>query len=1401
MLKEGEMFKSRLLHRSARSLGILATVAVLACHGTPRPRGLDEATGALGATISISGQATDAGGLALPNVLVTLSGNVVKTVKTDGNGNYAFPQLAAGSYSVRPTLTNCSFVPDVVNLNNLNASSVQSFGGAGSGCGGTATVNVGATAGPLTISGKLKDAAGKPIVGGRINMTGAAQAIRFSDMTGGYVFHVSPGTYSLAAAADCTLSPAATNFNNLAANATQNFTATAAGCTTAAPSNVSPTGESITVARGTQTFGTTFAHVDQLASAAAASTRLQQIRNEQTVSSRSFTVGGNPAIERQVVVHLTGIDVAGGSSGNAILAITTAIAIGNTVVRLESQLPRTADAATITRFLAAGRNLAPESANNMHGPPPGTMPLGPPIPAGRPIPPPVPGPGSVARLYGAVQVAASDSANAVVYGTQGGPYYSFDSGQTVTASGFATTPPPGASSFNLLGEPSVAVGTPNTVGKQTFYLSELATVSQGNPTIAALALFQSTDNGKTFAPAVDAFPINCNSAALNCSIPDQPRLAADQHKKGGTIQTSDQLYLAWRHIHVDGSGNVSMTLGLACSSDGGTNFSNLNVDALTATGADHPRLSVAQDGSLLVAYSVANDTNNPRSYNLTVATFSSCSGGLVQKSGPTVVTQVIEPAAMGGMPHQPRANFALAASEDSAAASLIYITYAGETTAGNDDVHVRTSSDGGATWPAASDHLANNGSSAGHRYFPTICATDATAFVAWYDRRADNNPASSTGLTGYYSNSLSGGGATVGSEVNHSGAGNEDPQCLTGFPDGGVTDPLAETLCTGPGLPNVSLATGQCQTSKRSCDFRTSVPTTCDATETCQVPPAVGGVDPGTAKYGEYDGAACAHGAFYLAWSAGKPPSRACKLDGMVCSGATGGGCCSGNCVNNACAPTTAACTGDNVDLVSCMADGDCCSGTCQAGRCFPAVGIYTDLVCTPGTCADNDNDGVGDAFDNCPDVANPSQADSDGDGRGDACEFGGTPAADPSEFSFGADQHGQTLTGAGNDNFGVSIDTDADTLVIGASFDGNDTGAAHVYQLIQDVIPMHQGTFVEQPLLTAGAMGAGSGHFGASVAISGNVIVVGAPRDDVGATSAGAAYIYERTNGSWQFKQKIESGMPGQNRLFGSAVTVQGTRIVVGEPGTETLPGSIGAAYIFDRAGGTWAQTGSPLQASDGVALDQFGNAVAIDGDTIVVGARFAKVQGQDSAGAAYTFTDQGDGTFHQQKLTATDVTQFNGCFFGNAIDIAANTIVVGAPCVAASNTPTDPSTYLFVRTANGWVFLQKLIPMHFTDPFPIQNFEWGQSVSIWAGSRTPIIWVGAPSWPNPRIPTSLGGALDWVRFFDGHWEESHGVPYFAPEPQDVGQTFGSSVALSAGIAIIGDRRASAAYVQPWGF
>src|SRR4029077_20779211 len=120
---------------------------------------------------------------------------------------------------------------------------------------------------------------------------------------------------------------------------------------------------------------------------------------------------------------------------------------------------------------------------------------------------------------------------------------------------------------------------------------------------------------------------------------------------------------------------------------------------------------------------------------------------------------------------------------------------------------------------------------------------------------------------------------------------------------------------------------------------------------------------------------------------------------------------------------------------------------------------------------------------------------------------------------------------------------------------------------------------------------------------------------------------------------------------------------IVVGAPNHPYSPPSPGqgAAYVFVQRGGTWIQQGE-LAASDGVAGDEFGSSVAVDGGTIVVGAPLHAVGSNQSPGqgAAYVFVQSGGTWIQQAELTASDGASWD--FFGNSVAVSGVTVVVGA-------------------------------------------------------------------------------------------------------------------------------------------
>ena len=143
------------------------------------------------------------------------------------------------------------------------------------------------------------------------------------------------------------------------------------------------------------------------------------------------------------------------------------------------------------------------------------------------------------------------------------------------------------------------------------------------------------------------------------------------------------------------------------------------------------------------------------------------------------------------------------------------------------------------------------------------------------------------------------------------------------------------------------------------------------------------------------------------------------------------------------------------------------------------------------------------------------------------------------------------------------------------------------------------------------------SGDFGASVAISGSTVVVGAPFEtSFGKANAGNSYTFKASTGA--LLKVLSSPNPESNGFFGDAVAVSGNSIVVGAP-HETVSSNINAGhvYVFNAQNSLVKLLVSPSPLSGA----QFGHSVAVGGNTIVVGAPFDTGAGVTGSGAAYTF------------------------------------------------------------------------------------------------------------------------------------------------------------------------------------
>jgi len=195
---------------------------------------------------------------------------------------------------------------------------------------------------------------------------------------------------------------------------------------------------------------------------------------------------------------------------------------------------------------------------------------------------------------------------------------------------------------------------------------------------------------------------------------------------------------------------------------------------------------------------------------------------------------------------------------------------------------------------------------------------------------------------------------------------------------------------------------------------------------------------------------------------------------------------------------------------------------------------------------------------------------------------------------------------------------------------------------------------------------GAEQDHFGHSVAVSGDRIVVGAPGKDgtCDATDAGAAYVFEY-DGAWSQEVSLTTCSLDAYDYFGYSVDIDEDLVIVGAYGDDDDGEESGAAYIFRHSCSCWCED-TKLTADDGHAYAQFGYDVAINvrygscGDFAVVGApeHFSSTY---AAGKAYVYEGGGPGCWVEEDTFEADPDHDNEDF-GRAVAIDNTRIMIGA-------------------------------------------------------------------------------------------------------------------------------------------
>jgi hypothetical protein len=292
---------------------------------------------------------------------------------------------------------------------------------------------------------------------------------------------------------------------------------------------------------------------------------------------------------------------------------------------------------------------------------------------------------------------------------------------------------------------------------------------------------------------------------------------------------------------------------------------------------------------------------------------------------------------------------------------------------------------------------------------------------------------------------------------------------------------------------------------------------------------------------------------------------------------------------------------------------------------------------------------------------------------------------------------------GAPDDNFGFSVAILGDTVVIGAmEAQVNHAGAAYVFT--------RTGTAWTQQAKLSASDASANDAFGWSVALSGETAVIGAMSDyDPGA--GGSAYVFVRNGAAWSQQAKLTASDASSADQFGWSVSIAGDTVVVGAEGEDQGGGTgAGAAYVFVRNGVAWSQE-AKLLASDSAQHAYFGNAVAVSGDTAVVAAEGAAAGAVATAGAAYVF-ERTSGHWAQQ---AKFVHQAPATYidFGSSVALQGDVAVVGCASDKNAGVPAAGSAHVFVRAGTTW---NEQSTLFVTDPAPGSHV--GQSVAIDGGT-----------------------------------------------------------------------------------
>lgn len=267
-------------------------------------------------------------------------------------------------------------------------------------------------------------------------------------------------------------------------------------------------------------------------------------------------------------------------------------------------------------------------------------------------------------------------------------------------------------------------------------------------------------------------------------------------------------------------------------------------------------------------------------------------------------------------------------------------------------------------------------------------------------------------------------------------------------------------------------------------------------------------------------------------------------------------------------------------------------------------------------------------------------------------------------------------------DRFGRSVSIFGDRIAVGASTDSYDgvlgVGSVYIFELVDDV-------WTEMHKLTSPDPNPGA-KFGEDISLDDNKILVGMRGDDYLGMNTGSAYVFQIVLGEWIASPKITPSDDEVGSHFGNSVSLEGDRIVIGAPYNGAL--NEGSAYVFNLIFGVWMET-QKITASDPEMHDHFGFELCLENDRIAVGVS-EKDDFGSASGAVYIFDFIDETLFVEtQKITASDAA--SGASFGQGVGISGDNLIIGSGGTDEFG-PSSGSAYLFESVDGIWTETQKI-------------------------------------------------------------------------------------------------------------